>query len=154
MKLTPDQASAARCPFCRGRRLLFYADSATDIWLCDDCHKRFTSCQLLFEVSPIQWLLQSQKKSPSMRMFPIMDSSVITQIPWDMLAPHEERAVKTHGQTLERLAERGGLGCTETVAILDDKAFYDRWPVHKPENQKLAETELEQRAYQFWSTHK
>lgn len=31
-------------------------------------------------------------------------------IPWDRIAPHEAQAKHNHDQTLERLAQRGGLG--------------------------------------------
>lgn len=42
-------------------------------------------------------------------------------VPWGMLAPHEDRAKGNHcGQSLDRLAERGGLGVDEMLWILDD----------------------------------
>lgn len=37
-----------------------------------------------------------------------------------MIAPHERQAQANHGQSLERLAERGGLGLCEAVAVLED----------------------------------
>jgi hypothetical protein len=40
-------------------------------------------------------------------------------VPWAMLAPHEAMAQSNHSQTLERLAERGGLGPSEIIAVLD-----------------------------------
>ena len=43
---------------------------------------------------------------------------------WDMIEPHREQAHRNHGQTLERLAERGGLGPEELVAVLEDRAYY------------------------------
>lgn len=44
---------------------------------------------------------------------------VPTEIPWAMIAPHAERAAANHGgQSLERLAERGGLDAGEIVAVL------------------------------------
>ena len=42
---------------------------------------------------------------------------------WAIIEPHREQAMKNHGQTLERLRERGGLGPCEAVAILEDR----RW---------------------------
>ena len=36
--------------------------------------------------------------------------------------------MRTHSQSLERLAERGGLSPAEAVAVLEDKSFWDRWP--------------------------
>jgi hypothetical protein len=49
-------------------------------------------------------------------------------IPWDMIAPHEKWAMYNHDQTLERLAERGGLGPREILAVLDHRplTFRDR----------------------------
>jgi hypothetical protein len=54
------------------------------------------------------------------RMFPIMDGP---DVPWSLLEPHEKYAMKNHGQTLERLAERGGLAAVEALQILDAKPF-------------------------------
>lgn len=48
-------------------------------------------------------------------------------IPWELLEPHEDRAVKNHSQTLEQLAKRGGLDVCEAVAIIENKSFYERW---------------------------
>lgn len=45
-------------------------------------------------------------------------------VPWAMLAPHDRRAQKNHGgQTLHRLAERGGLDPIELVCVLDDREY-------------------------------
>lgn len=47
-------------------------------------------------------------------------------IPWEVIAPHEAQAHKNHGQSLERLAARGGLSYREMYAVLRDKEF-DSW---------------------------
>ena len=48
----------------------------------------------------------------------------IPLVPWEMLAPHEAQAQRNHGgQSLERLAQRGGLDPCEALAILDDKPW-------------------------------
>lgn len=39
-------------------------------------------------------------------------------IPWEFLAPHEEQAQRNHGQSLQRLAERGGLSPGEACDVL------------------------------------
>jgi hypothetical protein len=44
-------------------------------------------------------------------------------VPWSLLAPHEQRALDNHDQTLERLAERGGLAPCEMLAIIENR----RW---------------------------
>lgn len=67
------------------------------------------------------------------RMFPVLyqgredeiqrRAGAPTSVPWSLLAPHEAQARRNHDQSLERLAERGGLGLCEMVAVLEDR----RW---------------------------
>lgn len=57
------------------------------------------------------------------RQFPILPSSENYSIPWGLIAPHEEQALKNHGQTLERLAQRHGLSFCEAVAIIEDRPW-------------------------------
>ena len=40
-----------------------------------------------------------------------------------MLVPHEPQALRNHDQTLQRLAERGGMGVREILFVLTDR----RW---------------------------
>lgn len=54
--------------------------------------------------------------------FPILKSNGAT-IPWESIAPHEAQALKNHGQSLERLASRGGLSWCEALAVLRDSKF-------------------------------
>lgn len=45
-------------------------------------------------------------------------------IPWDVLAPHEAQAQRNHGgQTLARLAERGGLCPLEIIPVIEDRSW-------------------------------
>lgn len=54
-------------------------------------------------------------------MFPIQDGP---DIPWRVIAPHEKAAQRNHGgQTLQRLAERGGLGVGEAIDVLLDQPW-------------------------------
>lgn len=53
---------------------------------------------------------------------PIMGFADI-RLPWALIAPHEAQAQENHGQTLERLAERGGLDPVEAYAVLTDRHF-------------------------------
>lgn len=46
---------------------------------------------------------------------------MIATVPWAMVAHREDRAMANHGQTLRRLAERGGLDPYELILLLDDK---------------------------------
>jgi hypothetical protein len=52
------------------------------------------------------------------KRYPIQDGP---SVPWSYMTPHESTAVKNHGQTLQRLAERGGLGCGEAELIVTDQ---------------------------------
>lgn len=54
------------------------------------------------------------------RMFPIMGAP---NIPWRVIAPHEQQAIKNHDQTLKRLAERGGLAPCEAIWVMEGR----RW---------------------------
>jgi hypothetical protein len=59
------------------------------------------------------------------RLFPVLQApdGCPRAIPWRLLAPHEEQAQRNHYQSLERLAERGGLCPSEMVAVLENR----RW---------------------------
>lgn len=61
------------------------------------------------------------------RMFPILrtyeerkrrPADAIRAVPWALVAPYEEQARLNHSQTLERLAQRGGLGPEELYATV------------------------------------
>ena len=54
--------------------------------------------------------------------FPILKSNGET-IPWDSIIPHEEQALRNHGQSLEKRASRGGLSWCEALAVLQDSKF-------------------------------
>lgn len=58
----------------------------------------------------------------------IMGATLLSEIPWDMIAPHEEQAQSNHGQSLERLASRGGLGASEALDIIEGRS----WGAAKP----------------------
>lgn len=48
---------------------------------------------------------------------PIMSSKRLKSMPMEML--NEQQAKRNHGQTLDRLAERGGICPAEALAIMD-----------------------------------
>lgn len=68
-------------------------------------------------------------------VMPIMGATLLSEIPWAMIAPHEAQAQSNHGQTLERLAQRGGLGVSEALDILEGH----HWGWAKPciENERV-----------------
>lgn len=52
-------------------------------------------------------------------MFPILNDRSIKAIPWAAIRPHEKQAMANHGgQTLNRLAQRGGLDVIEAEAAM------------------------------------
>ncbi len=81
-----------------------------------------------FRMFPILWGYDVKAAIKTLRAAGVPCMPVC--IPWDMLAPHARQAKSNHGQTLERLAERGGLGPGEALAVLDDRRW-DRIPVEK-----------------------
>lgn len=52
------------------------------------------------------------------RRFPIQGGP---SVPWWAMEPHGKQAERNHGQTLERLAERGGLGPAEAWWVIQDQ---------------------------------
>jgi hypothetical protein len=62
---------------------------------------------------PIQWQ-RYNARAPGVR----------SRIPWEVIAPHEQQANRNHGgQTLARLAERGGLSPAEAISVIEDHEF-------------------------------
>ena len=46
-------------------------------------------------------------------------------VPWDLVKDHENQAQKNHSQSLDRLAQRGGLSPRELWSVVHDKDFYE-----------------------------
>lgn len=60
-------------------------------------------------------------------------------VPWDFLRPHEQQALDNHSQSLAKLAERGGLGPAEMLAVVEDKSFREAgWSGGKAPSDELA----------------
>lgn len=53
------------------------------------------------------------------------------EVPWAFIEPARKQAEMNHGQTLERLAQRGGLSPSEMLAALEGRnlAFVGRTPL-------------------------
>lgn len=76
-----------------------------------------------------------------MRLFPILydrrdrssDMFIVANIPREMLAPHEAQAQRNHSQSLQRLADRGGLSACEALAVLENR----EWRPDAEANRKL-----------------
>ncbi len=57
------------------------------------------------------------------RRFPIIKGA---SVPWSAMAPFERQAKENHGgQSLEKLASRGGLGRVEAWAVVNSICYYD-----------------------------
>lgn len=70
-------------------------------------------------VGPDQFLEQIDSIKP--RMFPIQDGP---SIPWSVIEPFDFQCQRNHGrQTLERIAERGGLSVLEAIAVLQAREW-------------------------------
>lgn len=46
-------------------------------------------------------------------------------VPWDLVKEHERQAERNHSQSLDRLAERGGLSPKELWCVIHDMHFRD-----------------------------
>ncbi|MDE7243098.1 MAG: hypothetical protein K2O18_03850 [Oscillospiraceae bacterium] len=57
------------------------------------------------------------------KRYPVIGTNPQEYIPWGVLIPHENQALRNHSQTLERLAERGGLSWNEILPILRDQTW-------------------------------
>lgn len=71
--------------------------------------------------------------------FPILERGA-KPIPFSKIAPYAKQAYRNHGQTLERLAERGGLSYAELWFVMNDDDWDDRMMHYAQEHGKeLAE---------------
>lgn len=72
---------------------------------------------------------------------------IILAVPWGMMERHADQARRNHGQTLDRLAERGGLAASEACAILGDRPWHamNDFTAQGHLARKLAEWRHEQR---------
>lgn len=68
-------------------------------------------------------------------MFPVLQGKTIKRVPWAMLTPHEPQALINHDQSLERLAQRGGLGADEMIFILEDRGWTHERDVQERETE-------------------
>ncbi len=64
-------------------------------------------------------------------IMPIMGATLMSEIPFAMIAPHEAQAQRNHGQSLNRLAERGGLAVSEAIDIMRGKGWGDSKGLHR-----------------------
>lgn len=58
----------------------------------------------------------------------IMGATLLAEVPFAMLVPHEQQALFNHRQSLDRLASRGGLSAVEALDIIEGR----RWASSSP----------------------
>lgn len=65
------------------------------------------------------------EQAPDARRFPVHpdDRHLLRSVPWTLLDSHEGSAQRNHSQSLERLAERGGLSLSEIAAVIEDRQW-------------------------------
>lgn len=74
-----------------------------------------------YGISYLKYSPEELEERSRMKEFPIMTNKGKEYIPYNLVKPHEEQAIKNHcGQTLDRLAARGGLSWAEAYAVLTD----------------------------------
>ena len=57
------------------------------------------------------------------RLFPIKHDAMLTAIPWEAIQPHAAQALVNHRESLETLAERGGLTPCEALAVIEGRPW-------------------------------
>jgi hypothetical protein len=76
-------------------------------------------------------------------------TQLVVGLPWEMILPHDKQARRNHDQTLQRLAERGGLSACEALAVLEDRSWHElRLPfaeAHRQLAERLARWESDQK---------
>lgn len=85
------------------------------------------------------------------KQFPILETGGDT-IPWSVVEPHAGQAMLNHGQTLERLAERGGLSYRELIAVLEDRLWFSGEKEDTPNDRKrvLELVEIQEQKLGLW----
>lgn len=56
------------------------------------------------------------------KMYPIQKGP---SVPWEVMVPHESRCQKNHGQSIKRIAERGGFSSGEAYCIVNNLDWYE-----------------------------
>ena len=59
----------------------------------------------------------------SKELMPIQKDAILRAVPMELVLKHKKQAHLNHGQSVHKLAARGGLSIQELAAILQDKPF-------------------------------
>jgi hypothetical protein len=92
------------------------------------CCLASSPCGLDCEIDWEEWNAEQERIGPdrlptsgSLLLFPILGQ--FFSLPLEMLASHAAQIEANHHQSLERLAQRGGLDWCEALAILEDRPW-------------------------------
>lgn len=95
-------------------------DGALINGLCHECTAKELKEQAQSHLHTIHELAEAKAElarvNSTSRRFPIQRGP---SVPWEVMAPHESMAQKNHSQSLERLAERGGLSPGEAWCVVN-----------------------------------
>lgn len=71
---------------------------------------------------------EAEARKLTARLFPIQGGPAV---PWSVMEPHDAQCRKNHGgQSLERIAERGGLSAGEAYAVVHGLGYHDTKAEH------------------------
>lgn len=73
---------------------------------------------------PIMYVTSHRAREEIEQLRDALCVSVVIGLPWPMMMSHERQAQKNHSQTIQRLAERGGLAPCEACAVLEDRDWH------------------------------
>lgn len=77
------------------------------------------------------WMNSEQREADRWAaLFPIMGDKVSTRrgyMPMAIMKECEAQAQLNHGQSIQRLKERGGLSPSEAYAVIWNRPYYDLW---------------------------
>lgn len=98
-----------------------YTDEHGAVWNTPTSYAYAKACRALAHHRDESERLTRRLELIEGRRFPIMGGG--PNIPWVIIAPYESQAQSNHGQSLERLAQRGGLDIGEAIAIMTGKSW-------------------------------
>jgi Lar family restriction alleviation protein len=75
------------------------------------------------EASEARARLEGAKAMQARRKYPVLGTQGQAKVDWQFVEDHAKQAYENHRQTVERLAERGGLSWSELCAVVQDRKW-------------------------------
>jgi hypothetical protein len=82
-----------------------------------------------------------------MKKYPILKTN--EYIPFEMMLEHERQCFENHGQSVQRLSERGGTDYIETYYILNDSEYKNHDNIDPEKLQHNARSIVHSMAYEW-----